>query len=131
MWWHTTSAGGGDRRRPPQAWVGERPGRRPAGDRRARGARPRGRIRVSRGGRRGEILADLDGGRDQYGAEAGGIVDEQLRPRVPAEDRVLHPASRRRDVEMLAVPVEPVGAQVWASVAADPGDDDVTRLGEE
>src|SRR5215471_1528155 len=31
----------------------------------------------------GDILADLDGGRDQHGAEAGGIVNQQLRPRVP------------------------------------------------
>ena len=34
---------------------------------------------------RGDILADLHGGRDQHGAEPGGIVDEQLRTRVPAE----------------------------------------------
>ena len=45
----------------------------------------------------GDILADLDGGRDQPGAQAGGIVNEQLRTRVPADDRVLHPASRGRD----------------------------------
>src|SRR5712672_2990787 len=80
---------------------------------------------------RGEILADRHGGRDQHGAETGGIVDQQLRPRVPAEDGVLHPVPRGRDVEALAIPVEPVGAQVRAPVAADPGDDDVTRLREE
>ena len=79
---------------------------------------------------RAGILADLDGGGDQHGTEAGGIVDKQLRPRVPAEDRVLHPVSRCRDVEALAVPVEPIGAQMRAPVAADPGDDDVTRLSE-
>src|SRR5260370_24475300 len=79
----------------------------------------------------GDVLADLDGGRDQHGAEAGGIVNKQLRPRVPAEDHVLHPAAGGRDVETLAVPVEKVGAQMRAAVAADPGDDDVTRLGEE
>jgi len=80
---------------------------------------------------RGQILADLHGGRDQHGAETGWIVDKQLRPRVPAEDGVLHPVSRGRDVEALAVPVEPVGAQVRAPVAADPGDDDVTRFSQE
>jgi len=79
----------------------------------------------------GDILADLDGGRDQHGAEAGGIVNEQLRTRVPPEDRVLHPASRGRDEKALAVPVEPVGAQVRAPVAANPSDHDVTRFGEE
>jgi len=31
---------------------------------------------------RGDILADLHGGRDQHGAEPGGIVNEQLRPPV-------------------------------------------------
>ena len=79
----------------------------------------------------GDVLADLDRGRDQHRAEAGGVVDEQLGPRVPPEDRVLHPASRGRDIEALAVPVEPVGAQVRAPVAADPGHHDVTRFGEE
>src|SRR5260370_17779098 len=79
----------------------------------------------------GDVLGDLDGGRDQHGGEAGGIVNKQLRPRVPAEDHVLHPAAGGRDVETLAVPVEKVGAQMRAAVAADPGDDDVTRLGEE
>jgi hypothetical protein len=34
---------------------------------------------------RGGILADLHGGRDQHGAEAGGIVNKQLRTRVPAD----------------------------------------------
>ncbi len=80
---------------------------------------------------RGDILADLHGGRDQYRAEPGGIVNEQLRTRVPAEDRVLYPASRRRDVEPLAVSIEPVGTQVRAPVTADPGDDDVTRFSQE
>ena len=77
---------------------------------------------------RGDILPDLHGGRDQHGAEPGGIVNEQLRSRVPAEDRVFHPASCRGHVEPLAVPAEPVGTQVRAPVTADPSDDDVTRL---
>ena len=34
---------------------------------------------------RGDVLADLHGGRDQDGAEPAAIVNEQLRPRVPAE----------------------------------------------
>ena len=80
---------------------------------------------------RGDVLSDLHGGRDQDGAEPGAVVNEQLRPRVTAEDRVLNPVSGGRDVEPLAVPVEPVGAQVRAPVAADPGDDDVTWFGEE
>src|SRR5450755_1844074 len=80
---------------------------------------------------RGEILADLDGGPNQHGVKTGWIIDKQLRPRVPAEDGVLHPVSRGRDVEALAIPVVPVGAQVRAPVAADPGDDDVTRLSED
>lgn len=80
---------------------------------------------------RGDILADLNGGRDQHGAEPGGIVNEQLCPRVPAEDRVLHAASCGRDVEPLAVPEEPVGTQVRAPVPADPGDDDITRFSQE
>src|ERR1700675_3712077 len=80
---------------------------------------------------RGDIVPDLDGGRDQYGAETGGIVNKQLRPRVAAEDRVFHAVPRRGDIEALAVPVEPVGAQVRAPVPADPGDDDVTPLGQE
>lgn len=44
---------------------------------------------------------------------------------VPAEDRVLHPVPRGRDVEPLAVPVEPVRAQLRAPVPADPGDDGI------
>ena len=80
---------------------------------------------------RGDILADLNGGRDQHRAEPGGIINQQLRPRVAAEDRVLHSPSRRRDVEALAVPVEPVRAQVRAPVPADPGDDDVMPLSQE
>ena len=80
---------------------------------------------------RGDILADLHGGRDRYGTEPGGIVNEQLGPRVPAEDRVLHPASRRGDVEPLAVPVEPVRAQVRAPIAAAAGDNDITPLSQE
>src|ERR1700734_3484621 len=79
----------------------------------------------------GDILADLDGSREQHGTKAGRVVDEQLGSRVPAEDRVLDAVSRGRDVEALAVPGEPVGAQVRAPVAADPGADDVTRLGQE
>ena len=78
-----------------------------------------------------DILADLDGGRDQHGTKAGRVIDEQLSSRVTAEDRVLHAVARGRDVEPLAVSGEPVGAQVRAPVAADPGDDDVTRLGQE
>src|SRR6202042_1972846 len=79
----------------------------------------------------GEVLADLDSARNQPRAKTGGIVDQQLRPRVPAEDGVLHPVSRGGDVEALAIPVEPVGAQVRAPVAADPGDDNVTWFSEE
>jgi hypothetical protein len=79
----------------------------------------------------GDIFADLGGGRDQHGTEAGRVIDEQLSSRVPAEDRVLHAVACGRDVEALAVPKEPVGAQVRAPVVADPGDDDVTRLGQE
>jgi hypothetical protein len=54
-----------------------------------------------------------------------------VRPRVPAEDGVLHQVPRDRDVEALAISAEPIGGQVRAPVAADPGDDDVTRLSEE
>ena len=43
----------------------------------------------------GDILTDLDGGRDKHGTEADGIVNKQLRPPVPAEDRVLHPGPGR------------------------------------
>src|ERR1035441_5372443 len=79
----------------------------------------------------GEILADLCGGREHNGKDADRIIDEQLGSRVPAEDRVLHAVSCSRDVEALAIPREPVGAQVRTPVAADPGNDDVTRLSQE
>jgi hypothetical protein len=51
--------------------------------------------------------------------------------RVTAEDRVFHPASCRRDIEPLAVPVESVRAQVRAPVTADPSHDDITPLSQE
>jgi hypothetical protein len=35
--------------------------------------------------------------------EADRIINEQLRPRSPAEDRVPHTSSRRRDIEALTV----------------------------
>src|ERR1700722_8350388 len=78
-----------------------------------------------------EILADLDGSRNQHRAETRGIVDKQLRARVTAEDSVLHPAPRGRDIEPLTVPVEPVRAQMRAPVEADPSNDDIARLGQE
>ncbi len=79
----------------------------------------------------GDILADLGGCLDYHGTETDRIINKQLCSRVPVEDRVLHPVARSRDVETLPVPREPVGAQVRAPVAADPGDDDVTRLSQE
>src|SRR5690348_2862370 len=79
----------------------------------------------------GDVLAYLHGRRDQDRAEPGGVIDQQLCPWVPPEDRVLDPAARRGHVEPLAVPVEPVGAQMGAAVAADPGDDGVTPLRQE
>src|ERR1700733_9511897 len=80
---------------------------------------------------RDQILADLDGGRDQHGAEVNRTVDEQLPPRVPAEDRVFRAVAGCRNIEALPVPVEPVGTQLRAPVATDPGDDDVPRLSQE
>src|SRR5262249_6491536 len=77
----------------------------------------------------GDVLADLRGAPDQRGAVAGAVVHQQLRPAVPAEDRVLDPVPRGRYVEPLAIPVKPVRAYVRAAVAADPGDDDVAGLG--
>ena len=79
----------------------------------------------------GDIFPDLGSGRHEHGSEAGGIVNKQLRPGLPPEDRILHPAPRCRHIKALTVPVEPVGAQMRAPVAADPGDDDITRLSEE
>ena len=79
----------------------------------------------------GDILPDLGSGRQEHGAEAGGIINKQLRPGLSPEDRVLHPGPRRRHIKALTVPVEPVGAQMRAPVAANPGDDDVARLSEE
>ena len=76
----------------------------------------------------GDVLAYLRGRWDQDRAEAGGIVDQQLCPRVPPEDRVLHPAARRGHIEPLAVLVKPVGASMRAPVAANPGDDRVAPL---
>ncbi len=64
----------------------------------------------------GEILADLDGVPDQRCPEAGGIVNKQLRPRVTAEDRVLHAALGCRDLGALAIPVEPVGTHLPAEL---------------
>ena len=79
----------------------------------------------------GDVFAYLHGRGDQHRAEAGGIIDQQLRPRVPPEDRVLHPAARRGHIEPLAVPAEPVRAQMRAPIAADPSDNGVTPLSQE
>src|SRR5713101_569010 len=56
-----------------------------------------------------DIFPDLGSGRHEHGSEAGGIVNKQLRPRLPPEDRILHPAPRCRHIKALTVPVEPVG----------------------
>jgi hypothetical protein len=67
---------------------------------------------------RGVILADLDGGRDQHGPEAGGVIDGQLRWWIPPEDRVLDAIAGGPDVETLAVPVKPVGAEMRRTASA-------------
>ena len=80
---------------------------------------------------RGDVLADLHRALDQHGPIAGTVIHQQPCPAVTAEDRILRPVPRGRYVKPLAVPVKPVGAQVRAAVAADPGDNDVARLSEE
>src|SRR5690349_5909837 len=79
----------------------------------------------------GDVLAYLHGRGDQDRAKAGGIIHQQLCPRVPPKDRVLHPAARRGHIEPLAVPAEPVRAQMRAPIAADPSDNGVTPLSQE
>jgi hypothetical protein len=64
-------------------------------------------------------------------AVAGRVVDDQLDPGVAAEHVVLHALAGRRDVEPVAIPEEPVGADVRAPVFADAGDDDVPGFGQE
>src|SRR5258708_36665270 len=75
----------------------------------------------------GDIFPDLGSGRHEHGSEAGGIVNKQLRPRLPPEDRILHPAPRCRHIKALTVPVEPVGAQMRAPVVAVPRSEPIYR----
>jgi hypothetical protein len=62
----------------------------------------------------------LDGGRDQHGAEAGGVVDKQLRPRVAAEDRVLDAGPELPTCRSAGHPSRTNWAQMWAPLAAAP-----------
>jgi hypothetical protein len=52
------------------------------------------------------------------------VVDDELDPGVAAEDVVLGAVAGRRDIELLAVPEEPVGADVGAAVLAEADADD-------
>jgi transcriptional regulator GlxA family with amidase domain len=77
------------------------------------------------------VLADLHRAGELDVAVAGRVVDEQLDTRVPGEDLVLRPGPGRRDVELRAVPEEPVRAQVRPAVLADARDDGIARFGQE
>jgi len=79
----------------------------------------------------GDVFADLHSGGHQHRPESRGVIDGQLRPGIPLEDGVLDSASGSRDIEALAVPVEPVGAQVRPTVSTDASDDYVSGFGEE
>jgi hypothetical protein len=79
----------------------------------------------------GDVLADLYRAGKSHVTVAGRVVDDELDPGIAAEDVVLGAIAGRRHVELLAVPVEPVGTDVRAAVLADAGDLDVKRLGEE
>ena len=78
----------------------------------------------------GYVLADLHRAGEPYVATVGWVVDHEFHPGVPAEYVVLRPVAGGGDVELLAVPEVPVGADVRAAVLADARDDDVPWLGE-
>lgn len=79
----------------------------------------------------GDILAKLGRGGQQHRPEPGGVIDRQLRSWVPTEDGVLDTTASGRHVKPLAVPLEPIRAQMRSAVFTDAGDDGVAGFGEE